>query len=317
MQKYVKIVHIDQAINLIESGHDIYIQEKVDGSQFRIEITADTYTVGSHNVDSPNGNLGKMYNAAIIGAKDLIDGIQGFLRDQKDMRVNIFAEALAKPKQNTLVYSRVPKNNFVIFDIMLDGKYLETPEAKAFLDLVNVSDKYEFVPTLAIVQHVDINEMDNLIKTTMSFLGGEFIEGVVLKNYHVYHEEPYMFGQPLFVKYVRADFRERNRDNWAKENPNSIYTALNNVLSKKAIWDKALLHAKEDSKLTNRMQDMSFLSKDVAEDFFLENEDIVKETLFRFYKKDMARWILQGLAEYYKQKIAEEIKGAEDNDQLQ
>ncbi|MGC8605919.1 MAG: RNA ligase family protein, partial [Desulfomonilaceae bacterium] len=99
-----------------------YIEEKVDGSQFRFGIVGGAMAFGSHNIDYNGYTTDKMFTEAITRAEAMLKNIQ-----VKGDTV-FFAEYLQKPHHNALHYARVPQNSFYLFDVMVDGAFVSPEE---------------------------------------------------------------------------------------------------------------------------------------------------------------------------------------------
>ena len=108
----------------ILDGH-IYVEEKIDGSQFRIKIehgeTEPVVTFGSRRVDFLGMEPEKNFKLGCDTVMEIIK--EAHINPPEDKPINLFAEYLKSPKQNTLTYDRVPKGYVIIFDFEQGGKY--------------------------------------------------------------------------------------------------------------------------------------------------------------------------------------------------
>lgn len=145
----------------------------------------------------------------------------------------------------------------------------------------------------------------DMVDKTDSFLGGQKIEGVVVKRY-----TPWMFmGRiPLSVmsgKYVSEAFKEVHAKDWKKEHTNK--GKLDVVISQyrsEARWNKAIQHLRENGELVGAPADIGRLIEEVRLDVTLEEKENIKEELWKIYKDDFMRHTVSGLPEWYKKKLA-------------
>lgn len=143
-----------------------------------------------------------------------------------------------------------------------------------------------------------------MVKNQVSFLGGQNIEGVVVKRY-----TPWMFmGQiPQTVmsgKYVTEEFKEVHIKNWKKENTGKgkLEVAISQYRSE-ARWNKAVQHIRDDGELTGTPKDIGLLIKEVMKDITEEEQANIKEQLWNILGKDILAYATNGLPQWYKEKI--------------
>jgi hypothetical protein len=281
------------------SEGEYFIEEKVDGSQFRFGIVDGEHKFGSHHIDYEGYTTDKMFQQAVVIAEGILKKVSGF------DNIVFFAEYLAKPKQNALKYSRVPLSNFYLFDVAVDGKFVSPSEVIKFADEVGV----EPVRVLEVKRQLpEIEYLDSIVNME-SVLGGEKMEGVVIKNYDM---NIVINGKLRFfsLKYVREKFRELNKiehlDENKKVSPEDIVSRL---INKEAVWSKAIQRIQEDGIITYEMRDIQSLIEAVKDDIEKEYKETIKEEMYRVYKKDIEKAVVRGLAEYYKKYLYEAIKG--------
>src|SRR5690349_21686709 len=123
MEAYQKIQQIyNKEVKDIFHG-DVVVEEKLDGSQFRIEIDPDgAIRCGSHHQEL--GLIDSMFKRGVDAALKQFEGYK------PELPTFIYCEYFGKQKQNTVAYKRVPDNHLVIFDIKMGDKWLR-PEDKA------------------------------------------------------------------------------------------------------------------------------------------------------------------------------------------
>jgi hypothetical protein len=146
----------------------VLVEEKVDGSQFSFGLIGGELVCRSKGkqqlIDAPDD----MFKKAIEVIRTLI------LHPEWTYR----GEFLSKPKHNTLVYSRVPVNSIILYDINTGLEEYMTPAQKADeaarLGLECVPVMFEGIVT-------DF-EMFKSFLDRESVLGGCKVEGVVIKK---------------------------------------------------------------------------------------------------------------------------------------
>ena len=119
-----------------------------------------------------------------------------------------------------------------------------------------------------------IQSLDDITQflSEVSVLGGQ-IEGVVIKP--VGHN---LFGQDKMVlmgKYVRADFKEKNAENWKTTNPRKmdfLSTLIRKYRSPQR-WTKAVQHLREAGELVGEPKDIGKIIQEVPRDIFSDSED--------------------------------------------
>lgn len=265
----------------------VLVEEKIDGSQFsfgRFGGELRTRSKGAQiNPDIPE----QMFKEAveIVRELDLVDGH------------TYRAEYLKKPKHNTLAYDRIPNKHLIIFDInSAEEEYLSyerKSEEAARLGL-------EVVPVL---HRGRVDSPDALLAflERTSILGGQKIEGIVIKNY-------FRFGpdkKVLMGKYVSEAFKEVHGGEWRENNPTNrdVIDRLILMYRTPARWAKAVQHLRDAGKLTDSPKDIGPLIKEVQADVEAECADEIKEQLYRHAIPHIRRAISGGLPEWYKQEL--------------
>jgi len=286
--------HISSYPEIYAIGHrqikDIFsgpvvIEEKVDGSQFSMSKTGGELSCRSKGKDIVIDAPEKMFTLAIETAKALD------LRDGWTYR----GEYLSKPKHNTLAYSRAPKQNIIIFDVMTGPEvYLTPDEKKAEAERLGL----ECVPCF----HVGCVSMTAGLAETLlqndSILGGTKVEGFVVKNYSMFTPDKKI----AIAKYVSAAFKEKHQHEWKKTNPTQadVVQHLIGELKTEARWQKAVQHLRDDGKLTETPQDIGSLLKEIQADVLKEESDGIRESLFKHFWPQISRGIINGAPEWYK-----------------
>lgn len=280
-----------------------YVEEKYDGSQFRFGVEHGKRWFGSKSVTfSDMQPSNKSFAKAVENANKGLDKIE--LDEKKDYV--FFGEYLEKPKHNTLTYDRVPLNNIVLFDILIDNKY-QVPD-----DVIATASAMELEP-VSLIKRFRVfppyKEITQLIKR-VSTLGGSEIEGAVIKNYDILIEVNGSI-RPLLYKIVRDDFKELNNKEWNKQPKTSnALDAIEKTFNKEAIFRKAVQHLNDDGEATGELKDIGKLIPLVYEDLEKEYMPVVKEILYKHFEKDIQRTLVRGLPEYYKEYLYKKMESA-------
>lgn len=296
MKHYTKVLHLgDPLLSELFNGQ-IQIQEKVDGSQFRIYKDAEGMLhYGSHRVDFKEGMADKMFNKAIDNCRTALSNVPN--------DTMIFAEYLSSIRHNTLKYDRVPKNNLVIFDVLYNNKWFTYDELNGFC----IAYGFDCVPLLYHGEGKEVTKemMDKLIHT-QSFLGGTEVEGIVIKNHSKTYPVEYLIGMPVMGKYVREEFKEKNMEVW-KEIKMSPEDRIGKALAVESRWLKSINRLKEEGKLTNTPKDLAILIPEIINDIEIEEKENIKEELYKGYIKTLKNMWTRGFPEYYKKKLMESM----------
>jgi hypothetical protein len=263
----------------------VLVEEKVDGSQFSFGRFGDTIRVKSKGKEFPIDAPEKMFSLAVETVKSLD------LRDGWTYR----AEYLQKPKHNVLAYSRIPEKHLILFDIAIgEEQYIQSWEEKADeakrLGL-------EIVPKIHYGM-VDSMEVFKSLLNRISILGGQKIEGVVIKNYNRFGPDKKI----LMGKYVSEEFKEIHQGEWRKNNPTRGDVIQELILNYKtpARYNKAIQHLREAGLLENDPKDIGKLIKEVQADIKKECKEEIMEKLYKYAWPQIERAVVGGLPQYYK-----------------
>ena len=268
----------------------VLIEEKVDGSQISFGLIEGELRIKSKgaaiNPECPEGMFAKA--VAFIKTLDL--------HPEWTYR----GEYLGKPKHNALAYDRVPKNNIIIFDINTEEETYMTYEAK------KAEAERLGMETVPILHYGSVDTPAFLLSflDRPSVLGGQKIEGVVVKNY-------FRFGQDkkaLMGKHVSEAFKEVHSAEWKKSNPGAKDIIQTLILQYKtpARWAKAVQHLREAGKLDGSPKDIGALMMEAKEDIKKECADEIKEALYRYAVDQIMRGCTAGLADWYKNELVKQ-----------
>lgn len=292
LHSYPSIFNFGHRMVLDLLKEPVYVQEKVDGSQF------------SFGLDDAGNVLTKSKGAQIYleTTDKLFKGAVEYVHSIKERLTLGFTyrgEVLCRPKHNTLAYDRVPKHNIVLFDINTGEEVY-----MAYKDVLTVAESLdlEIVPLLY-TGMIDSAQSLKIMLDTISFLGGQKIEGVVVK--------PVSYGQfgmdkkALMGKYVSEAFKEIHGGDWRKNNPTQTDVIEKIALAYKtpARWHKGVQHLRELGQIEDSPRDIGKLMKEVNVDVLKECETEIKEELFKQAWPKIARIITAGLPEWYKNEL--------------
>ncbi len=291
---FPKILHIgNKQISDLFDGV-VEITEKVDGSQLGFGKVNGELFVRSKGKEQDLDNPDKMFEGAVEFVKTIADKLPD--------NITLYGEWLSKPKHNVLAYDRTPKNGIALF-----GVYNPETQEHYGMDIISEWAEQLGVDTVPLLFKGEANAQAvlDMVDKTDSFLGGQKIEGVVVKRY-----TPWMFmgNIPLTVmsgKYVSEKFKEVHARDWKKEHTDKgkLEVAISQYKSE-ARWNKAIQHLREDGELTGSPSDIGRLIKEVRLDITLEEKENIKEELWKIYKDDFMRHAVSGLPEWYKKKLA-------------
>lgn len=270
----------------------VIVQEKLDGSQFSFGVFDGELKCRSRGRAIQIGEPDNMFQAAV----DVIKELAPILKPNYTYR----GEYLSKPKHNVLAYDRIPTKHIMLFDIDAGlQNYLSYEEVEAEAKRIGL----EVVPLIAFGEGTITLEDVQVMLDRVSALGGQKIEGIVIKNYGQFGPD----GKVLMGKHVSEAFKEVHQKDWKERNPVGKDTigALISAYKSHARWEKAIQHLRERGELTDSPKDIGPLMKEVADDVKEECIDEIKERLFKWAWPQIQRAISGGLPDWYKSKLLE------------
>lgn len=299
INSYGKIYNLGHAALRDLFTSEVSVEEKADGSQFSFgKKNGELFCRSKNqqlNLESPQ----QLFLEGIETAKEILP----LLNEGWTYR----GEYLKKPRHNGLAYDRIPKKHIVIFDIDTGNqKYLNPEERQKECDRIGL----ECIP---VMYYGMISSVDEVMKfmDSVSFLGGQKIEGLVFKNHAKFDEQ---FGKILMGKHVSEEFKEVQSGYWKKDNPKKgdIIDNLVNSLRTPARWNKAIQHLRDDGTLTDSPKDIGPLIREVIKDVETECAEEIKNALYVWARKEISSRITHGLPEYYKEKLMKAQFGEDD-----
>lgn len=283
----------------------VEVTEKIDGSQFAFGVIGGELIMRSKGTRVYPETADKLFKPAVAMAlRNHEAGLlpEGFV---------FYGETLHAPRHNVLAYDRVPLGNFALFGV------LQYPSGIAVDDharLVTWADilKCEVVPL--IYQGV-IGGKEQLLAMLerVSVLGGQKIEGVVVKRY-----TDFMLGGDLVSvmggKFVSEAFKEvHSQTNYGASQAKDAKQELFDKYRTIPRWQKAVQHLRERGLITDSPKDIGPLLKEVNVDVLEECEEEIKDALWGIFRKEFLRNVTRGLPEWYKEQL---LNNAWDNREL-
>jgi hypothetical protein len=272
---------------------EVLIEEKIDGSQFSFKRISETDYEAKSKGAPIGGDIQALFKPAV----------ETMLRLLPELKIGwtYRGEAVCRPKHNTLCYDRAPEAGLILFDID-DGleNYFSRKEKEDEAKRLGL----EIVPVLFEGTIKNFEEIQTLLETD-SCLGNVKIEGFVVKNYSLFTlDKKVMMG-----KFVSESFKEKHSKDWKNSNPgkNDVLANLIATYKHENRWAKATQHLRDAGQLKGDPSDIGLLIKEVALDIQKEEVENIKEKLFQWAWKHIAKGATNGLPEWYKEKLA---KGA-------
>lgn len=263
----------------------VNVSEKLDGSQCSFGLIQGELRVRSKGAELNLIAPEKMFTKGVEVIKTLP------LHPEWTYR----AEYFNGPAHNVLHYDRIPNHHLMVFDVNIgQEEYLSPAEVKIEAERLGL----ESVPILfqGILDRIEL--LRELLETT-SILGGQKIEGVVIKNYSRFGKD----GKALMGKFVSEEFKEIHAKEWGEANPKQgdIIQLLVEKYRTPARWNKAIQHLKEKGLLENSPKDIGLLIKELGEDLRTECEGEIKEDLYKWAIDKIVRGATSGLPQHYKE----------------
>lgn len=278
---------------------EVVVQEKLDGSQVSFGIREGQLFCRSKGVAIDLGQVPNLFAPAVATAIRLHE--EGKLTDGWTYR----GEALCRPKHNTLAYSRAPEAGLVLFDIDRgpENRMKTERELRQWAEHLGLESVPYFYQGAG--HRVTKDMLDSWLERE-SMLGGAKIEGVVIKNYDRFNEED---GKQLMGKYVSEAFKEAHRGDWKVRNPGrtDVVTSIIESYATERRWEKAVERMRDDGRLLGEPKDIGPLIGEVAKDVLEECGDEIRDALMKYFWKQIAKGVTNGLAEWYKGRLNTEF----------
>jgi hypothetical protein len=139
---------------------------------------------------------------------------------------------------------------------------------------------------------------------TPSILGGQKVEGIVVKNYARFGLDK----KALMGKYVSEAYKEVHASEWKAANPKSgdVLVQLIYRYRTPARWQKALQHLTERGAIEGSPRDIGPLIREVPEDVERECAEEIRDVLWAWAWPKIRRGLNAGLPEWYKTTLAKQ-----------
>ena len=268
-------------------GHQVVVQEKIDGSQISFGKKDGELFVRSKNqminLDDPE----KMFANAV-----------GVLKSKDPPEGYVFrGEYLKIPKHNVLKYDRIPQDHIIIYDIE-DGDGSNYYLDPSLVEDIAADYGFEVVPTFAETDFCHVNQsFIDICLENISTLGGPLVEGIVIKCYDLFDSR----DKTLMCKYVRPEFKEMHTGKTGKPGKH-IVNEIGEQLATDARFEKAVQHLRDSNMLVGEPKDIGVLMRELNRDFE-EHVDEIKNLLYTNYRKEILRVANRGFATWYKDKL--------------
>lgn len=268
---------------------EVLVEEKVDGSFFAFGMFDGELRCRSKgaelNLVAPERMFDKAVDAARAIAPRLVDGW------------TYRGEYLQKPKHNALAYDRTPRSNIILFDILrAEEDYLSYDEKVAHAEEL----QFEVVPRLHFGK-IDSSDAFRDWLNTPSILGGQKIEGVVVKNYSRFGPEK----KALFAKFVSEEFKEVHKREWKDANPQAgdIIRRLIGSYGTTTRYRKAVQHLREAGGFDESVRDIGNIIKEVGSDVESECRDEIAQALYQWAWPQIKRGMVAGVPAWWKEEM--------------
>ena len=307
LPSYPKIFNLGHAAVKDIFSTPVIVEEKVDGSQFSFSLLkSGELIMQSKRARLIGGEGGKLFNGPMDTVLSLMNKmVPGWIYR---------GEAVASRRHNSLTYDRTPKGFIVIYDIdTAEQDYLSREDKKRHVeDVLGL----ECVPQLSIKTQFTKQTIDALLSTT-SFLGGQLIEGFVIKpeTYDLFGSD----GKVLMAKVVSESFKEKNSAAFKKTTSKDIIADLAATVGTIPRFNKAIMTMEEDGVLSNEPKDIGELMKRVAEDIREEEteyllEEIVKHLSPEKILRSVIRKACSPIPHWYKERLIDhQFEGEAEN----
>ena len=282
--------------------HPVFIEEKVDGSQFSFGVRACKLFCRSRgaeiNIDDPP----KLFKMAVETARTI--------QDELICDATYRAEAITSPKHNILTYNHIPDGGLILYDLELHGgdqNYVDRDRLEA--EARNLC--LMVVPVLwgpgVLLGSITIEFLQEILAERESCLGGPKIEGRVIKSLarNLFGVD----GKPLVAKLVSEAFREKHAKDWVPRLPGQslIIDRITATLRTEARWEKAIQHLRDGQLLVGGPQDIGPLLKEIQQDTESEESVWIADQLFMAFRKVVLKGVCRGFPEWYKARLNAEM----------
>ena len=293
IKSFPKIFHLGDRYSDGIFNDEVEITEKVDGSQFSFGKIKGELFIRSKGANILKEVVPKMFQIAVDYVYSIVDRIPD--------ETIFYCEYLNKPKHNVLAYDRIPKNNLILFGVCTP-QYVFLYPMQSWADQLGI----EMVPVLFTGK---IDKIDNLTELLdrQSILGGQKIEGIVVKNYNRSTLIGGMILPITSAKYVSEKFKEVHERDWKRENTGKgKWEVYCSQFKSESRWLKAIQHLKERNEWTQSPKDIGNLLKEIQTDISREEKENIKSFLWKEFSHELLKTSVRGFPEWYKEWLLKE-----------
>lgn len=163
----------------------------------------------------------------------------------------------------------------------------------------------EVVPLLFKGEIKNTQKLKHLLELE-SELGGETVEGIVVKNYT---QTVFVADQvfPSLGKFVREQFKERHKAEWGQKEGKGKWQIFLESFRTEARFRKAVQHLAEKGELFYSPSDIGRLLVELKKDIIEEEKEAIKEDLYAFFVDEILRKATAGFPEWYKEQLLKKV----------
>lgn len=299
--RYGKIYALGHRYTRDLVGRVVRVEEKVDGSQFSFGVREGQLLMRSKRVTLYPEGAPKQFAKAIETVVKLFEA--GLLMEGWTYR----GEAFSGPRHNALTYGRMPIGGIVLYDVDRELQdymsYDELAEEAKRLQL-------EVVPLLY-YGPCERKALEALLETQTMLVdeegNGPKVEGIVVKP----SDDAPVFGidgLPIRAKIVSEAFKERlDKLKFGKPKKGDVILEIAESVAPEARWLKAIQRLRDEGRLDESPKDIGPLMKAIQDDVVEEEEDWIKDRLWKEYKGHICRATIRGFADWYKQRLMDAL----------
>ena len=282
---------------------DVTVEEKVDGSQISWGLVGDPsrLSVRSKRLDIDPQRPPRLF----------VPSVRSILRMHREGLLapgTVYrGEAVCRPRHNTLAYGRVPVGHIVLFDVDIGTQaYIGHEEKSRIAERLGI----EIVPRLFEGRLSGEEQLGELLHTE-SFLGGQRIEGVVIKRVAgapIFAED----GLPIRAKFVSERFREahaRNPD-WKRTSQSEFLRTLADSVSGPVRWEKVVAGLQAEGLIEGGTPvEIGKIMGHIRSDVRDECLDDIKDSLWEHFERRFLAAVTKGFPEWYKERLSSSAFG--------
>lgn len=282
---------------------DVIVEEKVDGSQISWGLVGDPprLSIRSKRLEIDPEKPPDLFAPSVRSILRM--HVDGLLSPGTAYR----GEAVGRPRHNTLAYGRVPAGHIALFDIDVGTQaYIGHEEKSRIAQQLGI----ETVPRLFEGRLSSEEQLTELLRTE-SFLGGQTIEGVVIKRIAgapLFGED----GLPVRAKFVSERFKEahaRNPD-WKRTSQSEFLRTLADSVSGPVRWEKVVAGLQAEGLIEGGTPvEIGKIIGHIRDDVRGECLDDIKDSLWEHFEKRFLAAVTKGFPEWYKERLSRSAFG--------